>query len=233
MVKKILVVEDEKDIRELLQVTLEAAGYETLKAANGDEALHIIEAESPDLVVLDILMPGMSGFQVLRQLRETSDTPVIMLSARTDIVDKIESFELGADDYITKPFRLIELTARVAAVLRRTETKTHNVGKTAFNDGRLVIDFTKHQVLVDGKDAELTRKEYALLQEFVLNAGTLLEYQRLLRDVWGAGYKNEKKLVQAVVRRLRCKIEADLDNPQYILAIEGVGYRFKEIPKNN
>ena len=233
MVKKILVVEDEKDIRELLQVTLEAAGYETLKAANGDEALHIIEAESPDLVVLDILMPGMSGFQVLRQLRETSDTPVIMLSARTDIVDKIESFELGADDYITKPFRLIELTTRVAAVLRRTETKTHNVRKTAFNDGRLVIDFTKHQVLVDGKDAELTRKEYALLQEFVLNAGTLLEYQRLLRDVWGAGYKNEKKLVQAVVRRLRCKIEADLENPQYILAIEGVGYRFKEIPKNN
>jgi len=230
MVKKILVVEDEKDIRELLQVTLEAAGYETLKAANGDEALHIIEAESPDLVVLDILMPGMSGFQVLRQLRETSDTPVIMLSARTDIVDKIESFELGADDYITKPFRLIELTARVAAMLRRTETKTHNVGKTAFNDGRLVIDFTKHQVLVDGKDAELTRKEYALLQEFVLNAGTLLEYQRLLRDVWGAGYKNEKKLVQAVVRRLRCKIEADIENPQYILAIEGVGYRFREIP---
>ena len=233
MARKILVVEDEKDIRELLQVTLQAAGYETFKAANGDEALRMIEAESPDLVVLDILMPGMSGFQVLRQLRETSDTPVIMLSARTDIVDKIESFELGADDYITKPFRLIELTARVAAVLRRTETKTHNVGKTAFNDGRLVIDFTKHQVLVDGKDAELTRKEYALLQEFVLNAGTLLEYQRLLRDVWGAGYKNEKKLVQAVVRRLRCKIEADLENPQYILAIEGVGYRFKEIPKNN
>jgi DNA-binding response OmpR family regulator len=153
-----------------------------------------------------------------------------MLSARTDIVDKIESFELGADDYVTKPFRLIELTARVAAVLRRTETKTHNVGKTTFNDGRLVIDFTEHQVFVDGKDAELTRKEYALLQEFVLNAGTLLEYQRLLRDVWGAGYKNEKKLVQAVVRRLRCKIEADIENPQYILAIEGVGYRFREIP---
>ena len=192
----------------------------------------MIETESPDLVVLDILMPGMSGFQVLRQLRETSDIPVIMLSARTDIVDKIESFELGADDYVTKPFRLIELTARVAAVLRRTETKTHNVGKATFNDGRLLIDFTKHQVFVDGKDAELTRKEYALLREFVLNAGTLLEYQRLLRDVWGAGYKNEKKLVQAVVRRLRCKIEADLENPQYILAIEGVGYRFKEIPKN-
>ena len=232
MASKILVVEDEKDIRELLQVTLQAAGYDTLKAADGDEALHMIEAESPELVILDILMPGMSGFQVLRQLRETSDIPVIMLSARTDIVDKVESFELGADDYITKPFRLIELTARVAAVLRRTETKTHDVGKATFNDGRLVIDFTKHQVFVDGKDAELTKKEHELLREFVLNAGIILEYQKLLRDVWGTKYGNEKKLVQAVVRRLRCKIEADPEKPQYILAVSGVRYRFKETPLN-
>ena len=225
---KILVVEDEQDIRELLQETLRAAGYETFGAANGIEALSLIEAESPDLVILDILMPGMSGFQVLRQLRETSKIPVIMLSARTDTVDKVESFELGADDYVTKPFRLIELTARVAAILRRTVTKTRNVGKIEFNDGRLLIDFDKRQVFVDGKDAELTKKEYELLREFVLNAGILLEYHRLLRDVWGFGYKNEKKLVQAVVRRLRCKIEADPEKPRYILAVEGIGYRFKE-----
>ena len=230
MAKKILVVDDQPEIREILLYTLGTAGYEAIEAANGNEALGLIETDFLDLVILDIMMPGMNGFQVLRQLRKTSDIPVIMLSARTDTVDKVESFELGADDYVTKPFTLIELTARVAALLRRTGEKVQNIVEPIFDDGRLLIDFTKRQVFVDGKDAELTKKEYALLQEFVLNAGILLEYQRLLRDVWGAGYKNEKKLVQAMVRRLRCKIEADLENPQYILAVEGVGYRFKKIP---
>jgi two-component system, OmpR family, alkaline phosphatase synthesis response regulator PhoP len=230
MAKKILVVDDQPEIREILLYTLGTAGYEAIEAANGNEALGLIETDFLDLVILDIMMPGMNGFQVLRQLRKTSDIPVFMLSARTDTVDKVESFELGADDYVTKPFTLIELTARVSALLRRTGEKVQNIVEPIFDDGRLLIDFTKRQVFVDGKDAELTKKEYALLQEFVLNAGILLEYQRLLRDVWGAGYKNEKKLVQAMVRRLRCKIEADLENPQYILAVEGVGYRFKKIP---
>ena len=230
MAKKILVVDDQPEIREILLYTLGTAGYEAIEAANGNEALGLIETDFLDLVILDIMMPGMNGFQVLRQLRKTSDIPVIMLSARTDTVDKVESFELGADDYVTKPFTLTELTARVSALLRRTGEKVQNIVEPIFDDGRLLIDFTKRQVFVDGKDAELTKKEYALLQEFVLNAGILLEYQRLLRDVWGAGYKNEKKLVQAMVRRLRCKIEADLENPQYILAVEGVGYRFKKIP---
>ena len=232
MVKKILVVDDEQDIRALLVDTLCTSGYEAIEAANGEEALRRIETEFLDLVILDIMMPGMNGFQVLRQLRKTSDIPVIMLSGRTGTVDKVESFELGADDYVTKPFHLIELTARIAALLRRTVEKNHAVTEPNFNDGWLLIDFSRRQVFVDGKDAELTRKEYALVQEFVLNAGILLEYQRLLRDVWGASYKNERKLVQAMVRRLRCKIEADLDNPQYIQAVEGVGYRFKKIPKN-
>ena len=233
MAKKILVVDDQPEIREILLYTLGTAGYEAIEAANGNEALGLIETDFLDLVILDIMMPGMNGFQVLRQLRKTSDIPVIMLSARTDTVDKVESFELGADDYVTKPFTLIELTARVAALLRRTGEKVQNIVEPIFDDGRLLIDFTKRQVFVDGKDAELTKKEYALLQEFVLNAGILLEYQRLLRDVWGAGYKNEKKLVQAVVRRLRCKIEADPEQPRYIQAVEGVGYRFKEITKNH
>ena len=232
MAKKILVVDDEQDIRALLVDTLRTSGYEAIEAANGEEALRRIETEFLDLVILDIMMPGMNGFQVLRQLRKTSDIPVIMLSGRTGTVDKVESFELGADDYVTKPFHLIELTARIVALLRRTVEKNHAVTEPNFNDGWLLIDFSRRQVFVDGKDAELTRKEYALVQEFVLNAGILLEYQRLLRDVWGASYKNERKLVQAMVRRLRCKIEADLDNPQYIQAVEGVGYRFKEILKN-
>ena len=216
----------------MLLDTLSTSGYDAIEAANGEEALRLIDTEFLDLVILDIMMPGMNGFQVLRQLRKTSDIPVIMLSGRTGTVDKVESLELGADDYVTKPFHLIELTARVAALLRRTVEKNHNVTKPDFDDGRLLIDFSKRQVLIDGKDAELTRKEYALLREFILNAGVLLEYQRLLRDVWGASYKNEKKLVQAVVRRLRCKIKADPEQPQYIQAVEGVGYRFKEIPEN-
>ena len=230
MVKKILVVDDEHDIRELLLDTLRTSGYEAIGAANGNEALFLIDTEFFDLVILDIMMPGMNGFQVLRQLRKTSEIPVIMLSARIDTIDKVESFELGADDYVTKPFHLIELTARVAALLRRTVEKVQNVVEPNFYDGRLLIDFTRRQVTIDGKDAELTKKEHELLREFVLNAGIILEYQKLLRDVWGAGYKNEKKLVQAVVRRLRCKIETDPENPQYILAVEGIGYRFKKIP---
>lgn len=233
MFKKILVVDDEQEIRELLLDTMRTSGYEASGAANGNEALCLIETEFFDLVILDIMIPGMNGFQVLRQLRKTSDIPVIMLSGRSCTVDKVESFELGADDYVTKPFHLIELTARVAALLRRTGEKVQNVAEPYFDDGRLLIDFAKRQVLVDGKDAGLTKKEHELLREFILNAGVILEYQKLLRDVWGARYKNEKKLVQAVVRRLRCKIETDLENPQYILAIEGVGYRFKEIPKNH
>jgi DNA-binding response OmpR family regulator len=227
---KILVVDDEQEIRGLLLETLREGAYDILEAENGADALRIIEAESPDLVILDILMPNMNGFQVLQQIRETAETPVIMLSARADTVDKVKSFELGADDYVTKPFKLIELTARVAAVLRRTVTNTHNKGKANFNDGRLFIDFTRHQVFVDGKELELTPKEYELLQELVLHAGNVLEYKRLLKNIWGPEYEKEKYLVQAVVRRLRGKIEVNLEKPQYILAVGGVGYRFKTIP---
>jgi len=227
---KILVVDDEQEIRGLLLETLREGGYDTLEAANGADALRIIEAKSPDLVILDILMPDMNGFHVLQQLRKTSETPVIILSARTDTVDKVKSFELGADDYVSKPFRLIELTARVAAVLRRTATKTHIQGKANFNDGRLFIDFTRHQVFVDGKELELTPKEYELLRELVLYAGNVLEYKHLLKNIWGPEYEKEKYLVQAVVRRLRGKIEVNLEKPRYILAVGGVGYRFKTIP---
>jgi DNA-binding response OmpR family regulator len=228
---KILVVDDEQEIRGLLLESLREGAYDILEAENGADALRIIEAESPDLVILDILMPNMNGFQVLQQIRETAETPVIMLSARADTVDKVKSFELGADDYVTKPFKLIELTARVAAVLRRTVTNTHNKGKANFNDGRLFIDFTRHQVFVDGKELELTPKEYELLQELVLHAGNVLEYKRLLKNIWGPEYEKEKYLVQAVVRRLRGKIEVNLEKPQYILAVGGVGYRFKTIPQ--
>ena len=229
MYEKILVVDDIEDIRSLLQEALQASGYHTLEAADGREALSMIEAESPDLVILDIAMPVMSGFQVLRQLRKNSDIPVIMLSARTDTVDKVESLELGADDYITKPFEIAEMTARVEAVLRRRKTISNVINKVEFNDGQLLIDLAKRRVTLKGEEVELTPKEYELLRELVLNAGTVLEYQRILDAVWGKEYGNAKELVQVTLKRLRAKIEVDPGNPKYVLTISGVGYRFKEI----
>jgi len=229
MYEKILVVDDIEDIRSLLQEALQANGYHTLEAADGREALSMIETESPDLVILDIAMPVMSGFQVLRQLRKNSDIPVIMLSARTDTVDKVESLELGADDYITKPFEIAEMTARVEAVLRRRKTISNVINKVEFNDGQLLIDLAKRRVTLKGEEVELTPKEYELLRELVLNAGTVLEYQRILDAVWGKEYGNAKELVQVTLKRLRAKIEVDPGNPKYVLTISGVGYRFKEI----
>jgi len=229
MYEKILVVDDIEDIRNLLQEALQEVGYHTLEAADGREALSMIEAESPDLVILDIAMPVMSGFQVLRQLRKNSDIPIIMLSARTDTVDKVESLELGADDYITKPFEIAEMTARVEAVLRRRKTISNVINKVEFNDGQLLIDLAKRRVTLKGEEVELTPKEYELLRELVLNAGTVLEYQRILDAVWGKEYGNAKELVQVTLKRLRAKIEVDPGNPKYVLTVSGVGYRFKEI----
>jgi DNA-binding response OmpR family regulator len=228
MNEKILIVDDTADIRELLLEALQMAGYVVCEAANGTEAFSKIKMESPDLIILDIAMPDISGFHVLRVLRKTSKIPVIMLSARAETADKVESFELGADDYITKPFQIAEMTARVEAVLRRTVKSTPVPGTVDFNDGRLLIDFAKHRVIVEEKEMALTPKEYELLRELVLNTGTVLKYEQLLRDIWGDEYKDEKKLVHAIVRRLREKIEADPKKPPYIIAISGIGYRFKE-----
>jgi len=230
MVQKILVVDDDEDIRGLLKEFLQSIGYDCLDAANGTRALRLTETESPNLLILDIAMPGVSGFQVLRQLRKTSDIPVIVLSARTDTADKVEAFQLGADDYVTKPFEMAEMTMRVEAVLRRKGTVNRASKKVDFDDGRLVINLTQRQVAVEGKEVELTPKEYELLRLLVLNAGMVLEYQSLISHLWGPEYDEDKKLVQSVVRRLRTKIETNQKNPEYILAVEGVGYRFKKTP---
>ena len=205
MTKKILVVDSDREVKRLLLETFHTIGYHVVAAENGDAAVRMIETESFDLVI-----------------------PVIILSARADTIDKVETFELGADDYVTKPFVVAELTARVAALLRRSDTKTHVGVKAGFSDGRLLVDFTKHQVFVDGKDAAITKKEYELIREFILNAGSALDYQYLLKHVWGIKYRGNKNRVKAIVRRLRGKIEADLRKPQYIMAVKGVGYRFKD-----
>ena len=224
----ILVVDDELSIIKFLRANLEANGYEVLAAMDGTEALQTFERELPDLVVLDIMMPKMDGFEVCRRLREWSQVPVIMLSALGDEGDKVKCLDLGADDYITKPFGASELTARVRAVLRRTEGAGTIPTQPSFTSGDLEINFVKRRVTVAGNEVKLTPTEYALLQEFVLNAGKVLTHTYLLNKVWGSEYREDTQYLHVFVRRLRAKLELDPTNPRYILTVPGVGYQFTD-----
>jgi two-component system KDP operon response regulator KdpE len=224
----ILVVDDEPGIVRFVRANLEDKGYRVLTAMDGSEALRKIEMELPDLVILDIMMPKMDGFEVCRRLREWSQIPTIMLSARGDETDKVKCLDLGADDYLTKPFGTRELLARVRAVLRRTEaTKTVST-QPLFTSGDLRISFAQRQVTVAGKEVKLTPTEYSLLQEFVLNAGKTLTHSYLLDRVWGPEYRDEREYLHVFVHRLRTKLEPDATNPKYIMTVPGVGYRFRD-----
>jgi len=225
---RILVVDDELSIIKFLRANLEAKGYNVLAAMDGAQALQTFEMELPDLVVLDIMMPKMDGFEVCRRLREWSQVPVIMLSALGDEGDKVKCLDLGADDYITKPFGASELTARVRAVLRRTEGAGTIPTQPSFTSGDLEINFVKRRVTVAGNEVKLTPTEYALLQEFVLNAGKVLTHTYLLNKVWGSEYREDTQYLHVFVRRLRAKLELDPTNPRYILTVPGVGYQFKD-----
>jgi len=225
---RILVVDDELSIIKFLRANLEARDYEVLAAMDGAEALQAIEMELPDLVILDIMMPKMDGFEVCRRLREWSQIPVIMLSARGDESDKVKCLDLGADDYITKPFGKDELIARVRAVLRRTEAVASIPTQPSFTSGDLQINFVKRQVTVASKEVKLTPTEYSLLQEFVLNAGKVLTHTHLLNKVWGPEYREDTQYLHVFVRRLRAKLEPDPTNPKYIATVPGVGYQFKD-----
>ena len=226
--KRILVVDDELSIVKFLRANLESRGYEVLTAMDGAEALKTIEMELPDLIILDIMMPEMNGFEVCSRLREWSQTPIIMLSARGDVSDKVKCLDLGADDYITKPFGASELIARVRAVIRRTETATNIPPQPFFTSGDLKIHFAPRKVTVAGKEVKLTPTEYNLLQEFVLNAGKVLTHTQLLNKVWGLEYRNEREYLHVFVRRLRSKLEPDRTDPRYIVTVPGVGYQFRE-----
>jgi two-component system KDP operon response regulator KdpE len=224
----ILVVDDEPGIVRFVRANLEDKGYRVLTAMDGSEALRKIEMELPDLVILDIMMPKMDGFEVCRRLREWSQIPTIMLSARGDETDKVKCLDLGADDYLTKPFGTRELLARVRAVLRRSEaTKTVST-PPLFTSGDLRISFAQRQVTVAGKEVKLTPTEYSLLQEFVLNAGKTLTHSYLLDRVWGPEYRDEREYLHVFVHRLRTKLEPDATNPKYIMTVPGVGYRFRD-----
>ena len=225
---RILVVDDELSIIKFLRANLETKGYDVLTAMDGAQALQTVEMELPDLVILDIMMPKMNGFEVCRQLREWSQIPIIMLSARGDEKDKVKCLDLGADDYITKPFGASELIARVSAVLRRTEKVVSLPTQSSFTSGDLKINFAKRQVTVADKEVKLTPTEYALLQELALNAGKVLTHTHLLNKVWGQEYRDERQYLHVFVRRLRDKLEPDPTNPRYIMTVPAVGYRFQD-----
>jgi two-component system KDP operon response regulator KdpE len=225
--KSILVVDDELSIIKLLRANLEDCGYRVLAAMDGAEAVHTFEKEQFDLVILDITMPKMDGFEVCRRLREWSQVPIIMLSAQADEADKVKCLNLGADDYLTKPFGLNELKARINAILRRNKAAGSSPTMSLFKCDNININFAERRVKVNDREVKLTATEYNLLRELVLNANKTLSHSMLLNRVWGPEYSQEKEYVRVFVRRLREELEPEPGNPRYILTVPRVGYQFK------
>jgi two-component system KDP operon response regulator KdpE len=225
---KVLVVDDAAEVIEAVTIsfTLQWRETDVIGADNGEAALDLIEQEHPDVVLLDIAMPGMDGFEVLRQIRAFSDVPVIMLTARDDVLDKVKGLELGADDYVTKPFDHLELLARVKALLRRFDMPRPASRTPSFHSGELTMDFAAHEVRIAGERVPLTATEYKLLYHLVRNAGRILPHETLLAKVWGREYVDEIDYLRVYIRRLRRKLEPDPEHPRAILTERGLGYRF-------
>ncbi len=229
---KVLVVEDEKNILELVRFNLEKEGFTVLTALDGSQGLELAREEKPDLIVLDVMLPGMNGLEVCRELQreyETREIPIIMLSARAEEVDKVLGLEMGADDYITKPFSPRELVARVKARLRRNPGNQRAAADThRLNFGRLVIDTSRFAVFIDGKRVELTPKEFELLHFMAARPGRVFTREQLLEQVWGYGYAGDSRTVDVHIRHIRQKLSI-LGEEQPIETVRGVGYRFKEV----
>ena len=221
---RILVVDDEVRILNFLKSKLKAAGYETLTTSNGREALEQVQIKEPDLIVLDVVMPVMSGLETLKELRTFSKVPVIILSAKGADIDKIKGLGLGADDYLPKPFNPDELVARIKAVLRRLESIPKSAVMEQISLGGIHIDLKGHHVIVKEEERYLTRIEWLLLSELVTNIGRLMPYEELLTRVWGPEYRNDVQLLRTWVSRLRNKLEEDTKNPSLISTIPKVGY---------
>ena len=222
----VLVVDDESRMIRFVRMNLELEGFQVAEASNGLEALEKVRDDLPDLVVLDVMMPEMDGFETLERLREISTVPVIMLTVKGDEEDRIRGLELGADDYVTKPFSPRELASRIRAVLRRAEMPSP-VAKTIIQvDDHLQIDFRQREVIVDGERVRLRPTEYRLLYHLVNNAGWVMTHEMLLSKVWGYEYREEAGLLRLYITYLRKKIEPEPGNPRYIFTERGVGYRF-------
>lgn len=230
MSQKVLVVDDERAIVDILSFNLKKEGYEVITAHDGEEGYEKALAETPDLILLDIMMPKLDGLQVCRKLREKMNTPIIMLTARAEEVDKVLGLELGADDYVTKPFSVRELMARVKANLRRqvVEVNDPSQDKNVLNLGNLRIDTDRYEVVKSGEILELTLREYELLKFMATQKGQIFSRESLLEKVWGYEYYGDVRTVDVTIRRLREKVEDLPSKPEYILTKRGIGYYFNE-----
>src|SRR5512139_695670 len=224
--RRILVVDDEERMVRFIRLNLEHDGFEVVEAFRGAQAIDRIRSGLPDLVLLDVMLPDIDGFEVLRVIREVSSVPVIMLTAKGEEDDRVRGLELGADDYITKPFSPRELVSRVKAVLRRTETPTATMHGPIEVDEHLKMDFDRREVWVDDKLVKLRPTEYRLLYHLVQNAGWVVTHDQILTKVWGYEYRDEPHYVRLYINYLRKKLEEDPANPKYILTERGIGYRF-------
>jgi len=229
--KLILVVDDEPRMIKFIRMNLELEGYRVSGATDGFEALEKVRRELPDLVLLDVMMPGMDGFETLERIREFSNVPVIMLTVRADEEDKVRGLELGADDYVTKPFSPRELSSRIKAVLRRAETPMPAEKGVLKIDDDLSIDFNRREVIVRGERVKLRPTEYRLLYHLVNNAGWVMTHEMLLSKVWGHEYRDDTHLLRLYITYLRQKIEPDPSHPKYIFTERGVGYRFVDFKR--
>ena len=223
---RILVADDESPVRDFISRNLRARGYTVFEATNGVEALSMWESESPQLLILDVMMPRMDGLEVCRHIREASTVPIIVLTALDAETDKVAALDMGADDYLTKPFGVEEMLARVRASLRRSHWHTGNVQQAMRTFGPLEVDLEGRVVRREGIEVRLTPTEFALLEQLITHAGKVLTHRQLLQRVWGAEYGEEAEYLRVYMGRLRRKLEQDPANPRFLLTESGVGYRF-------
>ena len=229
MSQRLLLIDDSLDMQNLVGMFLERDGYEVFRASNGPEGLRQLAKNQPDLVLLDIMMPEVDGWETCRRIREVSNIPIIMLTAKAQERDVVRGLEIGADDYVTKPFEAAELKARIVSLLRRTtEMTTAPQSPRVLDDGWLHIDLSRRIVKANGKPVDLTPTEFRLLAAMVQQLDRVIPHQQLLRQVWGPEYSDEVHYLKLYVRYLRQKLEKDPRNPQYLLTEWGVGYRFRE-----
>ena len=229
MSPRILVVDDETSVTDLLAYNLRKARYDVLVAADGREALRLAHASSPDLILLDLMLPEVDGLDVCRELRKTSNVPIIMITARGEEIDRVVGLELGADDYVSKPFSVRELMARIKAVLRRAQTETVATGTPSLlqGPGGLELDVESHSVTVNDANLALTRLEFDLLHLLLSNAGRVLTRERLLEQAWGYDFVGDTRAVDSAVKRLRAKLRQAAPEADAIEAVRGIGYRIK------
>jgi DNA-binding response OmpR family regulator len=228
----ILVVDDEERMARFIRLNLEHDGFRVVEAYRGMQAIQALRDHMPDLIILDVMMPDLDGFEVLKLIREINTVPVIMLTAKGEEDDRVKGLELGADDYVTKPFSPRELVSRVKAVLRRNETASGSQHDILLIDERLKLDFGRREVWLDNELVKLRPTEYRLLYHLVQNAGWVLTYDQLLSKVWGYEYRDEPHYVRLYINYLRQKLEKDPANPKYILTERGVGYRFIDFQRS-